>query len=343
MATIAIEVHGTIRHGLWSPERGESRWAQNLAAVLASAGHEVVAFGPIDDANGTGGWGAMPTMSGVRLLDWSLSSGYEADYYIDTAWYSGKDEKAKHLPRARWVLRGYFGRGLGGVADETWPAHHRLIVPYAHNLGQWQDCKNGPGMFLPYVMPPLTWWAETLDFRISIGRKAGVIWGNKTPFAPWMPATLREWAELLLIWLEVHGDLPRMILCSIDLPRVPPGTMALPTAPFGHVLDFMRSAKVCLNLPAWGSFPMEAALEGCVPIGWRDDPFLEPAYIAAGCGHLLLDPARPDPLKLALVLGALLHDDGLREHLLTAMRVALMPYSPESALECWAKIVEACP
>lgn len=40
---ILINCPGSFTHGLDSPERGEGRWAQNVARLLGKAGHDVFA------------------------------------------------------------------------------------------------------------------------------------------------------------------------------------------------------------------------------------------------------------------------------------------------------------
>ena len=159
-----------------------------------------------------------------------------------------------------------------------------------------------------------------------------------------LPEGYREWALYALEWVERHASVPKTILCATDLPAGQTAKFGhatvLPAAPFGYVLDFMHRASVCLNTPAWGSFPMEASLEGCVPIGWWGDPFLEPLYRAAGETHLLLDPARPSRAALEAALDVLLYDTAVRERLVEAARELLKPYSPENTLACFERIVQ---
>jgi hypothetical protein len=87
---ICIDLPGNISNGLWSSERGESRWAQNWANLLAINGHDVCCIAH------PGEWGSCPPVSGVTLV--SANRVCECDIYMNACWWLGReinDVKAK--------------------------------------------------------------------------------------------------------------------------------------------------------------------------------------------------------------------------------------------------------
>lgn len=75
---------GSFTHGLDSPERGEGRWSQQYARLLAKAGHDVYAA--------SGGLGErLVIQDDVKLIDQKRPSEHGPfDLYIDAAWWKDK-------------------------------------------------------------------------------------------------------------------------------------------------------------------------------------------------------------------------------------------------------------
>lgn len=101
---ILVQCPGSFSAGLDSPERGEGRWAQNFARMLAMAGHDVYA--------GSGWWhlGVQKEHYGVKLLDQSKVNEHEPyDIYIDSAWWQDKvpGAKANKYIILKWSLENY--------------------------------------------------------------------------------------------------------------------------------------------------------------------------------------------------------------------------------------------
>ena len=94
---------GSFSHKLNSPERGEGRWAQNYARMLAQAGHEVYAA--------SGGLGRQTDEHfGVKLIDQTNTSVCGPyDLYIDAAWWTGKKpaSKARKYIALKWAPENY--------------------------------------------------------------------------------------------------------------------------------------------------------------------------------------------------------------------------------------------
>lgn len=358
---IAIEIHGTINHGLWSPERGESRWAQNAAAVLARAGHSVDAFGsPL-------GWGACPPVANVYLCSWghAFSERRSYDVVFDTAWWDGK-----RLPTAKRALLGFFWfkREKDNTTAQNVAANipgAKVVMPYEHLRSEVQALGGVDVSFLPYVMPPSRWWCGThLTSQWSLASIARTaephfFWGNKSPFGEldrWTDPVhpFNVWADLLLAEVERREIFTQLLNWKHLQGRHSPvashyhaweRTVNCPhivthgLLPFGDVLVLMRRSAICLNLPWAGSTPLEAALEGCCPLAWKG-AFIPILEHACPDKSLVLDAEHPDGEHLREVLDRLLKDRKLRERVLDAYRAALAPYSPENFLKRWDEVTD---
>lgn len=342
---VAIELHGSITHGLWSPERGESRWAQNLAAILAEAGNEVIGFGPM-----TGdGWGTCPRIPNVTLVDWSVERDIRCDVFFDSAHWAGKPIR----PQARHVLLGYFGHAPIDLGSRA-PNWH-LVYPYRH-------CPHEDGsQYLPYVMLGTDFWGKYTSFyenRIPV--RDGILWGNKDPYgvgadpgrkngvlyANELLSTLENLkslcysgAEHKIYFLGVHrmdASWSQAAGASNARERAEGIGAGYGELPYGQVLQLMHTSKICVNLPIWGSLPLEAALNGCCPLAWEGVPILTDAV-----RHLdLVIPVETfDPPRLRDVLKRLILDGWLRSQALEAYQDALKDYSVPFTLECWNNIV----
>ncbi|MCK5017785.1 MAG: hypothetical protein KAS32_12040, partial [Candidatus Peribacteraceae bacterium] len=91
---------GSWSAGLNSPERGEGRWAQNWAALLGKAGHEITACsaGTASNRHPT------PNITLVGEHEAILDGPY--DIYIDPTWWDKKVPKveSKFYFRCYWSL-----------------------------------------------------------------------------------------------------------------------------------------------------------------------------------------------------------------------------------------------
>lgn len=346
MSTIALELHGTIRHGLWSPERGESRWAQNLAAVLGEAGHRVIGYGPMRG----NGWGICPRSAGVELVDWSEK--IAADYLIDTACWKGKQHENI---RARHVLRGYFG--LDVAVGDDWPENHHFVVPYCHLfevLNQPSNPQRGNMTFLPYVLTGSDWWrryAPSAFLDVATYNRKRILWGTKDAFGVGANVAHPDWSEAaldLMAGLGLDGWRPTFLgrqslepswsVFARDhevLKRAESFGEVFSYLPFGQVLQLMRESIVAMVLPTWGSFSLECVFEGCVPVVWDTNPALAQSAREMG---LLVASTPFLPARLGEVVDLLLHDGELRALALERYRDDLRHYTPQSALTYWREI-----
>lgn len=135
---------GTWTAGLNSPERGEGRWAQNYARMLAQAGHEVfAASGKIDFQ--------MDEQYGVKLINQSrVPKEYEPyDLYIDAAWWDGKKvaAKAKKYVSLKWSPEDY-------LRNDSWEEDFYVAYPYtSHHYNFSQN--NWPSRDRTFALPTM--------------------------------------------------------------------------------------------------------------------------------------------------------------------------------------------
>lgn len=342
---IAVEIHGTITHGLWTPERGESRWAQNTAAILGRAGHEVLAFGFNQGVNR--GWGLCPPQPNVELIEWSKLKGQKVDYLFDSAWWDGKQA----IVDAGQVLRGYFS--YQPYIGEAWPENHRLVYPYFHtaaNLNVPQNQNWARARCLPYPMLQLPFWG---DFQAA-EPKTDLLWINKGPFSESIDRPSSVWGGHMLtlaeelrtrtLWVLADDQIEPSFSEATAYYQALPRLFALPLAkicglvPLAHAVRLMQRSVLALNLPRWNSWHLEAANEGCVPLCWKSDPVLlgptqdlDPS--------LVLDDNKPDLGHLREVAKRILADQNLRIELLFRYLKALEGYNEASVLTHWERLL----
>lgn len=111
---------GSWTHGLDSPERGEGRWAQNIARCLAEdPRYEVYA------ASGGGPtWGRGRPANVVLVREQDAHQHAPYDLYFDSAWWDGKSPIAE----ARVYLSAHWG--FEDRLRAPLPANRWLVYPY---------------------------------------------------------------------------------------------------------------------------------------------------------------------------------------------------------------------
>lgn len=345
---VVTELHGSVRHGVWSAERGESRWAQNLAALLAASGHQVIGFGPLEGD----GWGVCPRIPNLKLATYGEVRGLPCDVFFDAACWLGKPI----VPNAKSVLLGYFSFGGGGPIHAKWPSNWHLAAPWEDTFKQ-MDMPENPQRnnmaLLPYPLLTSSFWASYVPnaFPAVVNR---VLWASKDPFGngvrnnplivAWSNACLEVMEELL----QGRNYLPTFVgVQSLDASystaaaehharaRAEQIGPAFGFMPYGHMLRLMRESIITMNVPLFGSWYLEAALDGCCPLAWEGLPFLADAVRDLD----LAIPIQPfNKERLRDVVSRLLSDNALRVEALSRYREVLEPYSAKSVLERWAQI-----
>lgn len=148
-----IHCPGDMQNGLDSPTRGEGRWTQNLARVLAEDGNDVVIT-----AGGFPTWGETEPIDGITLVRETISrQDLEKlgpfDINMDPAWWENKPERvaAKLHLVLKWSLEDY-------TRKIPFPDNYALCFPLnVRSSGFFEDrCVNrGKTFFLPLPLGPV--------------------------------------------------------------------------------------------------------------------------------------------------------------------------------------------
>ena len=350
--TIAIELHGSITHGVWSPERGESRYAQNYAALLAANGYDVIGFGAKNGNND--GWRLGPRIPGLRYMDWSEIRGQNVDVLLDSAWWQGKQP----IVNAKKVVRAYFGEH--NCTD--WANNHVLVAPHRDSPYA-VTRREGGSPLLPEPHAPSSWWsqfsgAERLREPVpTFADRRTIIWSSRYAFGEGdkSPDEMRyRWADILLKKCEdLDAKGYQIVFFGADYFRrgfSKPGDyydvenrvarlhnkIVLSPMPYGDALDHIRRSRLLLSCPIYGPSMFDAAFEGVAPLLWTGMNF--PTFEAAAQEHgLLLDADKYNAVHLSDVVDRLVEDAFLNRR--AAASAALPEHLPEACLQAWRSVV----
>lgn len=328
--SICIELSGSISDGLWSAERNESRWAQNLGAVLGAAGLPVVMYGSWSPWDGPFGIG--PRIPGVEFLSSADLAG--RDYRVMVDFAHGCDKPV--LGNPRHVVRGYFTAD-GTAQDMDWPPNHHFVYP--HHLLPLRNARR-ESRLLQIPVLDLAWWDRYMPVPTPWPERRGIIFGVKPSERSGGPHA--EWERILLDTARKLGEPATILWGRYYLPEhkalFPDRPREFGVLPWGLVHALQREAVLCFDPPWSGQFPMECVLEGCLPLFWRGGYY--------GIWHaaervdpsVVLDPYRPDAEGFLRLATRLLSDADLRRRLLDACRDDLVPTGPEAVLRSWREV-----
>lgn len=129
---VLINCPGGWSHGLDSPERGEGRWAQNLARLLAIREEcEVFACSGGDPTWGRG------RRAPVTLMAESAAAREQYDIYIDSSWWDGKAPvaTARANLHVHWGVESY-------MIDKPLPSGHFLAYVYRQSAPEYITSRN---------------------------------------------------------------------------------------------------------------------------------------------------------------------------------------------------------
>lgn len=259
MLKILINCPGGWSHGLDSPERGEGRWAQNLARCLAKSGKYVV------DAcsGGIPTWGDGDQAPNISLLtEKAARQRGPYDLYFDASWYDKKAPAAD----ARHNFHVHFGyEPRLGV---PFPPGHYLVYVLAQSAHKYYgEGRNNadrtlylPAPFGERMLPP-----DPTRRRIIHTMRGSDAPGRVGRFEQlYKVATdLRsEGVEVPFTWISSKG---------IESPRHPQDEVIKPGAAWGIPYNRMRAhlagAGLNASLDGWSSM-LDATLLGVPSLAW---------------------------------------------------------------------------
>lgn len=319
---IHISCPGAWKHGLDSPERGEGRWAQNLARLFAKRGHTVYA-----NSAGSPTWGAAAPVPGVVLLDSNNEGAVEeCDLFIDSSWYEGKrrDARAKKYFHVHWSPEHY-------VTRKKLPDNHYLLYPYAESgPGFLQDsninkdstfflptpiCEkfSGPGFNRKSIM-----WS-TKFFGMN-----DVIKHNVSTALEALKEILDKDETLRVTWMFPNEWLSG----GFSIPFRPGVDQKMELSPYFMVCDAVSACKlvVSVNLP---SSVLEAAAYGSAISMWKTGSFFSDTQEPLG---LVLEDLAPKN-RIIDVFNTLLYDEGVYKKVVVALQERLSDHTEEGVMK----------
>jgi hypothetical protein len=249
---------GTFTAGLNSAERGEGRWSQNYARMLAQAGHDVYAA--------SGGLGnRIDQQYGVKLIDQArpfTTKHGPYDLYIDSAWWEGKEPAAKAAKYValKWSPENYLHDPLDGNFYIAYPytSHHfnfhREGFPNGHKSFAL------PTMFGDDFCPPN--WEATKVFlpgKIPTDRGQDQYLEAIAAFLAKYPVEGTSRAQF------EHMFGPKI---NFDLP----GSNWMYSVPYDHILESMKRSRISLPILNPGCI-IEAAFMGLPSVFWEHGGF----------------------------------------------------------------------
>lgn len=285
---IVIDIPGSVYEGLDSPERGESRWAQNWAKFLANEGHQVICV------CNPGLWGKATPIKNVELRPWSNTAPIECDIYINSAWWKGKnigDIRAKTYVHMSYSLEDH-------ARDPSFITRgHVLAYPYELSKSKF-ICERNPFSYKTFALPiPL---AE--DFCSSAFDRPALTFSAKDVFLDRHNERERHWYEAgknilhTIALLAEKYDLPCIFLMAHELlSDKGPSATAVRTYGIREIIDQVKSkalyplitssevasllkkTKTLFPVISPGGSMIEGVVDGIVPLTWSGSLFDQPA------------------------------------------------------------------
>jgi len=326
---VHINCPGMWRADLESPERGESRWAQNLVKLLGTAGHEVYA-----SSYGYPEW-VNPPVPNVTLLNETMDMRVlgKLDLHIDASWWDGKvfpiDAKKKVM--VKWSLEDY-------LKKEPLPKDHYLFYPYESREVLFMNDQN-PSRDRTFFMPiPLCEKFEEPKFN-----NKGILWPSKgldveAGFKGTAAFVLKEVLyplleqdnSLFVIWMMYH----ELIKTDLDI-RVRNGIdERYPSCAYNVVIDLLKRSKIALPINHPGSI-LECAAYGVASLIWEDAGFFP--EVAKNNGLLIERGAKKERIKEVIL--QLLNDESVYNKYVKDLQYVLRHHENPTALSIFNDIM----
>lgn len=297
---ILVCVAGSWKHGLDSPERGESRWAQNIARLLGKSGlYKVYAASPGDPNAGKG-----RPAPGVELIHHDEIRNHEP-YDL----YFGADQRpplatAHKYFHIHWGFDGY-------LKDHNFPKNHYILYPHFDMEAQFVNDSN-PNRDRTFFLP--TPFCEELSPPAF--NRNGLLWPTKDPTLVSPPedshtllAALREVRqqipELKAYWWFVQDMESKGLIDRSDYP----GDEFIELSPYWKMLEVIDKCKLNVILGNPNCIP-DCAVKGTPSLIW-DSYHVMPFVHDVARKHNLLIPLRSSKEVVKETLVKLLTEEQL--------------------------------
>lgn len=339
---ICIDIPGSVTQGLWSPERGESRWAQNWAAFLASQGHEVTCICT------PGLWGACPPVPNVTLAQ-RPDPNKVYDIFMHAAWWEGRDifgVKARVYVHHHYCFESYMAKESHIQKNHVISCAYVQSLPYF--IGEWNPFRDKT-----FCLPlPLA-----KEYGKSHFDKTSLTWAAKEIFLDRYFPTATSWYTCgkavieamkeqqvkdgyncnFLMWDHLDSSAHKAIrdygidkLIETINPKQTRGLM-----PSGEVIKFIDDSKMTFPVISPGGSMIESIMLGVLPLAWQGSP-LDKA--ATECNWILSSGAKPEDIKRHIDM--VLHDRALYDKILLKFQEALAGHLYENSAMYFNKLVE---
>ncbi len=258
---ILIMCPGQFSHGLNSPERGEGRWAQNYARMLAQAGHDVYAA--------SGGFGRHTcTEYGVKLIGQEpthVKKQGEFDLYFDAAWWEGRVPAgtAKKYVALKWSPENYMYKPF---VDDFYLAYPYSVHHFNFSRTDFPNRDKTfalPTMFGNDFCRP-NWKADKIFLPGKIGSDRGEA----------------QYHDVLVDFLSKHpvegtsmDQFRQQFGDKIDFNKE--GSRWVNSMPYNEVLEAMSRCRISLPVLNPGAI-IEAVFMGVPSIFWEHGGFFNP-------------------------------------------------------------------
>lgn len=253
---ILVMCPGSFTHGLNSPERGESRWSQNYARMLAMAGHDVY--------GASMGYPSPSVHYGVKLIhETKIAENGPYDLYIDSSWWENKnvpDRIARKYVILKWALEEY-------IREKPLPENHYLAYPYPchkhffdkdNNPHNRDKCFALPSMFCTDFESP-----RVQSRRIFLPGKID----TNRPYQKFLDTVIDS-----IVKYDISGVASEDVKDKIREKAPTRDLNFFPLIPYNDVMDLMGQCRV--NVPIMSpACVIEATVNGLASIFWREGEF----------------------------------------------------------------------
>lgn len=329
---ILFNVPGAWTHGLDSPERGESRWAQNLARLLGKTeGYSVFAA-----SAGRPNWGNGRPAPGVTLIsDRDAKKHGTFDFYFDSSWWEGKQPiaAARKYFHVHWSLE-------ERLRDPNFPKDHYIIYPYYTSTPKFIN-EHNPNPDRTFFLP--TPFCEQLSPPAF--NKKEILWPTRGAGETYREVNARNLINALK---EVRSDLEGLKINwmfaddlkkrKLVLPKDYRGDNFLSISPYFKIVEAVKRCKISIPVNTPACVP-DCSVEGVPSLVWKREGWDFLCDIAEK--HALLIPLNPSKEFLKGVVIKLLTDRAAYTNYALDLQHAFRYHTEPEVLKCFEHIVNS--
>jgi len=321
---------GSWSHGLDSPERGEGRWAQNLARLLGEAGHTVYASSGGSPVAGEG-----VSAENVVLVDQAVIRRFgDFDVNIDPSWWNGKRELVSasihihvHYSPEPFVL-------------EPLPKGHCLAYPYRASEIKFigEKNKNSDRTFLLPIPLGSKFLPPAFNRSSILWPSRGPEFGGKTTYDL---STIEHSLDIIKDLREKNENLKVHWMYWDSLSKRTGGIPIKPddgkynSIPYCQVRDITKTCKLSIpvNLP---SCVLDCTADGVATVIWERGGFFRD--IAQKHNLLIGDGASKG--RIREVIETLMGDESIFTQYVLDLQSELADHTNENALKHFNYILD---